>query len=174
MTFDQLAVDFALAQLGAPYIWAGRGDWYVSEGKILSTTNLGDPKVRLVFDCAGLVLWAAFRAGADSDGRGWWGADTLWTHLPERLPDEPADANRLVFYGSPARASHVALDLGRGIVLEAAGGDSRTTSLEAAAKGVGYGPARVRVGREHRLDRLGYRSLLALKTLPSRPPTPKG
>lgn len=161
MSFSEMLVAFALKQLGKPYLWAGRGDYVVREHQIirLADTDQG-------FDCAGLVTWAAWKAGA-ADLRGWYGADHLWLLLPEGKPGDM----RLALYGSKGHATHVAIDLGHGLVLEAAGGDSTTLTVTDAMKR----GASVRIGFERRVDRLGYRSLEALKDLPLRPtvsPTP--
>lgn len=194
MRFDELVVDQALKQLGAPYLWAGRGTWLVRDvpgpdGKVLkgqivhpSDPVVGCPaSVPLVFDCAGLVLYCARRAGwlgpgaSALDGLGEWGADTLLDHLPEYdlSGERPGDCNRLVFYGPlGGRATHVAIDIGRGLIIEAAGGDQTTLTYADAQKRTRMyqWPAAVAVRREFRRDRLGSRSLLALQYLPSRPP----
>ena len=156
--FEKDFLDAALHQVGLPYLWAARGDWAVRDTAIVTTESLGCD--HLAFDCSGLVTWAAYRAGA-VDLRHWWGADSLF----RRLPDPEPDALALVFYGPRARATHVAIELRRGVVLEAAGGDETTlTYVDAAKRG-----ARVRVGIDRRADRLGVRSVLALKSLTPRP-----
>jgi cell wall-associated NlpC family hydrolase len=156
--FEKDFLDQALHQVGLPYLWAARGDWAVRDVSAVSTKSLGCDS--LAFDCSGLVTWAAWRAGA-VDLRHWWGADGLF----RRLPDPEPDALALVFYGPRARATHVAIELRRGVVLEAAGGDETTlTYTDAAIRG-----ARVRVGLDRRADRLGSRSVLALKSLSLKP-----
>jgi cell wall-associated NlpC family hydrolase len=165
--FDELVVDFALHQLGAPYAWAGRGEYCVRPGPdsqpaIFPVTSQGFGS--LAFDCAGLVDWAVWKAGGP-DLRGWWGADHLWQRLPERLPDDPPDAYRLAFYGHAGRASHIGIALAKGLVIEAAGGDQTTLTYADAMRRGAY----VRIGRSSRIDLLGYRSLLAAKFLPLKP-----
>lgn len=169
LRFDQRVVDFALGQLGRPYLWAACGDWAVRPDPV--THQLRNVDVATLgalgnaFDCVGLVKWAAWRAGS-ADLRGWWSADHLWHQLPVADEPEGSDWNRLVFFGLGGHASHVAIDLGRGLVLEAAGGDATTlTALDADKRG-----ARVRVGRCYRGDLLGTRSLAAVARLPVRPP----
>lgn len=179
--FDQQVVELALGQLGAPYLWAGRGNWCVrgpvGHGTITPVAEQGVPPSRpagggepgLAFDCAGLVGWAAWRCGAP-DLRGLWGADTFWHWLPEYDPggEDPGECHRLVFYGQLSRIIHVAIDLGRGLVLEAAGGDETTLLYSDATR---RPMARVRVGPELRRDRVGSRSLLAVQHLPRDPST---
>lgn len=163
--FAHHVVDLGLRQLGKPYAWAGRGEWAVrvdpadGQSKIVTVRSLGCDS--LAFDCAGLVLWAAHMAGGP-DLRGWWGADHLWQQLPPAVDGEFS----LSFYGAKGHATHVALELGRGLILEAAGGDSSTlTATDAMVRG-----ASVRVGFEHRGDKLGSRSLAGLRSLPVKPP----
>jgi cell wall-associated NlpC family hydrolase len=168
LRFDQRVADFALQQLGRPYLWAARGDWAVRPDHV--THQLRNVPVATLgaagnaFDCAGLVTWASWKAGA-ADLRGWWSADHLWHQLPERDMPEGDDWNRLVFFGLGDHATHVAIDLGRGLILEAAGGDSTTlNAFDAEKRG-----ARVRIGRCYRGDLLGTRSLAAVARLPLRP-----
>lgn len=156
--FEEAFLDAALHQVGLPYLWAARGEWVVRGVGIVSAKSLGcDSRA---FDCSGLVTWAAWKAGA-VDLRHWWGADMLF----RRLPDPEPGALGLVFYGHRSRATHVAIELRPGVVLEAGGGDSTTlTCLDAMKRG-----ARVRVGLDHRTDRLGFRSAAALKSLAVKP-----
>lgn len=156
--FARNVVTAALRQLGLPYLWAGRGDWYVRGTEMRPVRDAGCDF--LAFDCAGLVGWSCWKAGGP-DLRNWWAADHLYQALPFSRPDEFS----LAFYGPRAHATHVAIELGRGLVLEAAGGDSTTTTYEAALKR----GARVRVGFEQRTDKLGSRSLAGLRSLPLRP-----
>lgn len=171
-SFDRATVAIGYTQLGRPYSWAARGEWAVRKNAagLFVNVPVGDLGFNgLAFDCAGLVLWSAFRAGGP-DLRGWWSADHLWKFLPMFAADEHAgdDSFRLNFYGSEAKgATHVSFDLGRGQVLEAAGGDSTTlTPADAAARPA----AHVRVGFGMRGDLLGTRSLRAVARLPIRPP----
>jgi cell wall-associated NlpC family hydrolase len=151
-TFSTAAVSFALRQLGAPYLWSAQGDYMI--GKAGEFIKLDSP----AYDCAGLVKMATVRAGGP-DLRSWWGADSLFSALP------PADASErfpLVFYGAKGRASHVGIALGdTGLVLEASGGDSTTRTIADAL----HRDAKVRVGFNGRLDRLGFRSFDAMQFL---------
>jgi len=162
--FSRAVVKKALSQLGKPYIWAGRGDFVVSAGKQVHPATLGCPE--FAFDCAGLVGWAAWRSGAQ-DLRGWWGAQHLATALPPRQPGEPFE---LAFYGRDmAHVTHVAIHLGGGLVLEAAGGDATTLTYADALRRA----ARVRIDFDGRVDGLCTRSLEGLKFLTYQPPKGK-
>lgn len=170
--FNQAVVHQALKAIGCPYVWAGRGDFYVRDGQLVHSADL-------VFDCAGLVGWAVKQAGGP-DLRHWWGADHMLRLLPEIHPLSAANGFaydpalyepfRLRLYGRAGadgvkHATHVAIGLGNGLVLEAAGGDQTTLTIEdARARG-----ARVRVGFEQRQDFLGERSLLALQKANPKP-----
>jgi len=166
MRFDEDVVEQALKYLGSPYIWAGKGDYCVRkvEGvdKVLPIATTGTDKG---FDCSGLITWAVLKAGGP-DLRGFWGAQAMWAALP--LLDEDAgeddDWFSLALYGTPKRATHVAIVLtpgARSLVLEAGGGDQRTLTMRDAMT-VRDG-AFVRVCFEKRKDFLGYRSLSALR-----------
>lgn len=167
LRFDERAVEIALQQVGTPYIWAGRGDYAVRDGKNVPINALGCDRG---FDCSGLVTWATWKAGGP-DLRGWWNANELWKALPDLDDDagEEDDWFALAFYGARGVATHVAIKLGRGLVLEAATGDSSTLTLTDAMKKGAF----VRVGFEKRADLLGYRSLNAIQRLPQRPPPEK-
>lgn len=169
LRFDQRVADLAMEQRGAPYLWAARGDFAVRTDPItqqlvnVSVASLG--VAGLAFDCAGLVTWCAWKCGA-ADLRGWWSADHLWHLLPEREPLEKDDWDRLIFFGLGDHATHVSIDIGRGRIVEAAGGDRTTLTALDADRRRG---ARVRDGRSHRGDLLGYRSLAAVARLSVRP-----
>jgi hypothetical protein len=157
--FANKLVEFARSKVGVPYIWAGRSDFYVVGGAIKPIADAGCPEA---FDCAGLIDWAAWRAGAN-DLRWWWGADHLFKLLPEPGPDE---VFRLRLYGTPQHAWHVALDLGDGTMLEAAGGDHTTLTADIAAAH----NARVRIDPVRSFQFLGFRSVDALAAAPRVPP----
>ena len=168
LRFDEKVVDVALRQIGLPYLWAGNGDWAVRTdpldglAKNIPVRQLGCDS--MAFDCVGLVKWCALQCGA-KDLRGWWNADHLWHLLPDMEPMEQPGWNRLIFFGSNGRASHIEIDMGRGVSVGAAGGDSTTLTYSDAMKR----GARVRVARVTRGDVLGYRSLSAVLRLPARP-----
>lgn len=94
------ALDFALDQIGLPYLWGGNGPERGDSG----------------FDCSGLTTAAYAAAGvalprtADSQYR------SIRLNPPKELP-RPGD---LVFYGNPAgRIHHVGLYLGGGLMINA-------------------------------------------------------
>lgn len=158
--FEAAFVGHLGRQMGLPYVWAGQGEWAVRDGRIVATDSLGcDSRA---FDCAGLVKWCAYKAGGP-DLRGWWSADHLWRSLPPAVPGELA----LVFFGPRARATHVEVEIRPGVLVGANGGDETTlTCADALKRG-----AMVRMHNDTRVDRLGSRSLDALKYLPIRPET---
>jgi cell wall-associated NlpC family hydrolase len=157
--FSDKLVWVATQKIGEPYIWAGRGDFYVSGGQIKPIRAAGCLEG---FDCAGLVDFAAWKAGA-GDLRYWWGANHFWHLLPEPGPSEKV---RLRLYGTPDYAWHVALDLGDGRMLQAAGGDHTTVTAELAR----VRNACVRIDPVRRSQFLGFRSVDALQMAPRIPP----
>ena len=139
----------AWENLGAPYIWRGKGAflWTPTD---LKAHNFGQP----VFDCSGFVAHCLWQAG---------GPDVRASHNAQRMfnewvvaPNDGGQQGGCAFFGSaPDKIDHVALCLGGGQGLEACGGDHTTTDLmEAARRG-----ARVKGGYFHRADIRGYRFL---------------
>ncbi|MHB1517089.1 MAG: C40 family peptidase [Acidimicrobiales bacterium] len=89
-TAGGIAVDWALGQVGTPYVWGGE------------TPGVG-------FDCSGLAQ-AAYRAAGISLPRVAQDQFDAGPHLPAGAPLEPGD---LVFFGSgPADVSHVGIYVG--------------------------------------------------------------
>lgn len=160
--FSRAVVAYGLRQLGQPYIWAGRGDYVLRDARKAPTSSVGVDGGR-VYDCSGLVT-DCVRAAGGPDLRLNWNADRLWRTLP--VVDEDTDDGdedfRLRFYGPKGgRAVHVALALGNGLILEAAGGDSKTlTYRDAVLSGACVG-----IRFEGRADFLGHRSLNATQRL---------
>ena len=166
-SYAEACVAWALRHLGDPYVWAGQGEWAVrrdaqGQGQIVSAGELGCPGMG--FDCAGLVKRAHFAAAGTGavDLRSWWSASDLFWHLPEAREGDL----RLVFYGQGDVASHIEFDLGNRLRLGANGGDSTTLTYMHAL----HRNAKVRIGFEGRGDRIGFRSLDALRNLPLHPP----
>ena len=91
------AVAFARAQLGVPYVWGGDGP---AEGG---------------FDCSGLTRAAYATAGIAIPRT----ADTQWRHGPAIPASQPLQPGDLLFYGTPARATHVTLYIGDNRVIHA-------------------------------------------------------
>ena len=157
MRFDEMVVQAALRKVGTPYIWAGKGDYCVRDGRVLRMPEMGCDEA---FDCSGLVTWAVREAGGP-DLRATWGAARMWQELPD-LDEEAGEDDdwfALALYGTKQRATHVALELGRGLLLDASGGDSATLTLKDALNANAF----VRVHLDTRKDLLGYRSLVALR-----------
>lgn len=140
-------IKHALAYVGAPYVWRGKGLelWDAAGPK---SHHWGFP----VFDCSGFVCAAYLEAGGP-DLRFTHATQTMFDEFPHRSTDA-LEFGLLKLYGSgPKTITHVALSLGNGLVLEAAGGDATTTSPSVAkARG-----ACVRVGFDGRHDFLGWR-----------------
>jgi len=91
------AVDYALGQLGLPYVWGGDGG---ADGG---------------FDCSGLTAAAYAAAGIQIPRT----AHTQYLAgplLPANAPIAPGD---LIFYGTPARVHHVALYIGNNTIVHA-------------------------------------------------------
>lgn len=106
---------YALSMVGLPYRWAGDD---TIEG----------------FDCSGLVQELLASEGMDPPGDQT--AQELYRHFTGKGPVGQAahGLGALVFYGSDAKSvTHVAMMLNEFQVIEAGGGGSKTTSLEAAA-----------------------------------------
>jgi cell wall-associated NlpC family hydrolase len=91
------AVAFARAQLGVPYLWGGDGP---AEGG---------------FDCSGLTRAAYATAGISIPRT----ADTQWRHGPAIPAGQPLQPGDLLFYGTPAAATHVTLYVGNNQVVHA-------------------------------------------------------
>lgn len=106
------AVEYALRFIGRPYKWGG-----------------DDPMEG--FDCSGFALEVLKSVGAVADN-----FDTTAQYLAKLFPrvDTP-DAGALVFFGNGDKAiNHVGICLGRDCMVEAGGGTSKTTNLEAAMR----------------------------------------
>lgn len=138
-----------LNQIGSPYRWGGKGE----------AGAYGPATYSRTFDCSGLVTWAYHASG---------GPDWRSTHNTDRLleactPVEPGHEmpGDLAFYGTwdpPTTEvhpdpSHVMVLAGASVVVGACGGDSSTTTLEAAAaRGA---KVRARTSMDYRKDFLG-------------------
>lgn len=152
LTEDRI-LNHAMSQAGAPYIWQAKGDIIWTPGT--PALNPFGPS----FDCSGLVTWAMWKSG-NKDMRLTHNAQMLFNELVPTSSGTEAEAKPvLCFYGkSPTGITHVALGFslyGEAYVVEAAGGDSTTTTIaEAKKRG-----ARVRVGPAIRGDFVGSRRL---------------
>lgn len=116
----------AVSQEGAPYIWAGKGE-YVAGRRHTHKDAHGVPL--LVFDCSGLVTWCLRRLGWHS--RVEMNAHRMWTLW--RRTNKPQSGD-LILYGKPSLCSHVEIVMPDGRFFGAMGGGSKTTSPTAIAK----------------------------------------
>jgi cell wall-associated NlpC family hydrolase len=130
----------AISQQGAPYIWAGKGE-YVAGRRHTHKDAHGVPL--LVFDCSGLVTWCLRRLGWQS--RVEMNAHRMWTLWRRTDKPQPGD---LILYGKPSLCSHVEIVMPDGRFFGAMGGGSKTTSPTAIAK--------VQYRWKPRADVLGY------------------
>lgn len=108
-------VDYAKSWLGVPYIWGGEG--------------------RDGVDCSGYVQQILQAAGIDPKGDQT--ADALFRHFyfhHSRRLLSPPKAGALVFYGSRDKKSHVAFALNEDLVIESAGGGSKTLTQSDALR----------------------------------------
>jgi cell wall-associated NlpC family hydrolase len=83
-----------------PYVWGGNGPTRAGGGG---------------FDCSGLTRAAYATAGIDIPRT----ADTQWRHGPAVPAGQPLQPGDLLFYGTPARATHVTMYEGNGQVIHA-------------------------------------------------------
>jgi cell wall-associated NlpC family hydrolase len=93
------AVAFARAQLGVPYVWGGDGPAAGEAG----------------FDCSGLTRAAYATAGIEIPRV----ADAQWRAGPAIPAGQPLQPGDLLFYGTPAKATHVTLYIGNNQVIHA-------------------------------------------------------
>lgn len=153
--FARGCVFWALTKVGRPYIWAAKGAVMWTPSGLVSTLDKAGASE--AYDCVGLVT-AAWYACGGVDVRSTWNAQSIYDLAPAPAH---AEAFPLRLYGASAsKITHVAIDLGNGLRLEASGGDSTTTDL---AKSLSRPAALVRVGFELRNDLIGFRSLAAME-----------
>lgn len=87
------------------------------------------------FDCSGFIQWVLQSVGVDPKGDQT--AQVLHDLLLQQggIPIPMATAGAIAFYGqTPKRISHVSMCLNEHQIIEAGGGGSTTTSVEAATK----------------------------------------
>lgn len=155
MTTEEAFVDCALKYIGCHYIWEGKGNkiWTFKQGlvdhKFCELTD--NTKLLNVFDCSGLVTHCLMMVTQGRiDLRGSHSAHTIFDTFPVAV-DEKDGVLRLY-------SGHVAISLGNGRVVEAAGGDETTTSIQAAIDR----RAQVRAGKDLRPSS----QLLGLRRIP--------
>ncbi len=155
-------LQLSLEQVGALYRWGGKGSHLFeprASGGLVPHGNV------LVFDCSGLAAWADWAAGGP-DRRASWNTDRFWNELP--AAETPFPGCYALYGGSsPADVSHLmtvvaVLPTGHVMVVGASGGDSHTTTAQAALAA----NARVKVypTHEYRKDFRGFRAPLCSLT----------
>lgn len=130
----------ALSQEGAPYVWAGKGEYVAGKRHAFLNSN---GIQRLVFDCSGLVTWCLRRCGWQS--RVEYNTNRIWREMPKTDKPQPGD---FVLYGKPELASHVEIVMPDGRTYGAIGGNSKTLQPTPGAK--------VQYRERKRTDLLGY------------------
>jgi murein DD-endopeptidase len=144
----------AVSQLGAPYIWNAKGEYY----------GIGSSAVPLTraFDCSGLVTWA-YREAGGPDWRATHNTDVLFAQLPH-VPMDALQPGDLLFWGTPekdgvpADTQHVAIYLGGSTALLSAAGGGRTTrTIEDSYEAKAY--VRTETSIHYRAGFLGARRL---------------
>lgn len=162
-SFEFKVVRAAEKQMGAAYIWKGKGDCAFDPVKGLRPWGYSEVSGgRRAFDCSGLITWALREATA-LDVRAKWNAEAIW-QATQPYRNGPALFRWLKFYGSP-KVEHIAIEERprggypiQGMVLEAGGAGSDCTSeVLALQKG-----ACVRIARDTRADGVGSVPLWAL------------
>lgn len=113
MTIEEYALKF----VGRPYIWAGDGTGAKKGG----------------FDCSGLVIESLQAFGELPNGD--WTADGLRKKLAsdgswEEVPPKAVRAGDILFFGTSAKISHVAIAIDEKRFVEAGGGGSKSTTVE--------------------------------------------
>jgi cell wall-associated NlpC family hydrolase len=117
VTAPGIAVDWALAQVGTPYVWGGE------------TPGIG-------FDCSGLVQ-AAYKVAGTTLPRV---AQDQYDATTKLAPDDPLEPGDLLFFGGgPNDVTHVGINVGNGQMVDAphAGADVRVESYVGWADFVG-------------------------------------
>lgn len=127
---DFIVFMLALNLVGKPYKWGGNA---------------------VAYDCSGLVL-VLLRAGLYWPNRHDTNSQGLYTYFSKEKNGMAAINPRfssLIFYGkSKTKITHIAFSLDEHRIIEAAGGDQRTKTIEDA----------LRVGAEVRINAYNYRS----------------
>jgi len=164
--FERRVVRWATSQLGAPYLWGGKGGVRHDVQAGLRPWKSDEmEKAKAGYDCSGLVT-CALREVTGVDVRATWNAQALYSATAEYAGIRPL-YRTLRFYGaSRTRVVHVAIgEESRGplvlttMLLEAAGAGSDATTERIA---LGIPGARVRLMDDSRQDFVSSVPLWAL------------
>lgn len=112
-----LLVQYAMRHVGTPYIWGG------------------DDSIR-GYDCSGFVQELLASVGADPPGDQT--AHSLYEYFSHADVLNTRKPGALSFYGSPQKIVHVGMLLSQNLMIEAGGGDRRTTNETQAIKQNAY------------------------------------
>lgn len=146
MSFERAFWEKAYSKLGRPYIWAGKGDFAVRQGRIVTMQSLG---CEAGYDCSGLITSTIKELGGP-DLRGAWGSSRM-LDLPSPAPNEYL---RLGLW-----PGHVGIMVGDGLLcLESAGGAEDCLDFAMAQKLA----ARVQFGWATHGEPKAVRSLVSL------------
>lgn len=162
MTKEHQYIEEVGKQIGAPYIWGGKGTHLFSKeqkglvGSPFIGNEYGRPPL-LVFDCSGLMMWALYQV-TGYDFRGVLHAQGMREKY-QPLQAEALSRPHFRYYGSAEKATHVALAVAlvdrEWLIIDASGGDSTTTTILAAEKR----GACVKLHFERRVDFVGASAL---------------
>lgn len=146
---EQKIIVAMMKEIGAPYIWAGKGDFiWTAKGPLLNTIT--EPHSGLLihgFDCCGIFAWGCVQAGL-KDRRMTHNVASFMNELTPVPSAASLEAQPLIaIYGTDnVNPSHMAVLVsvyGEIWALQAAGGDHTTDTVEKArARGgrVMFGP----------------------------------
>lgn len=109
MSLREFMVDYGMRFVGKPYIWGGSGV--------------------IGFDCSGLVQECLAAVGLDPKGDQT--ANGLRIAFKSKTVHAP-DIGVLAFFGTKESATHVALCIGNGLMLEAGGGGKACVDIKSA------------------------------------------
>ncbi len=156
---ETIILNAALRELGAPYIWGGKGDVLWTPTGLAISPVLQEAGLPVHgFDCSGLWTWAFKEAGL-GDTRGQHSAQTLFSKLPPVFSATQYEAHPvLVFYGQNENdITHIAGMVsiyGRPYCLESARGTHKTITVPIARQT----KAGVRLSPNARSDFMGMRT----------------
>ncbi len=135
LTKEELFIDLAATYIKCPYVWGGRGNVIFVKGGVVPNTFFD----KFVFDCSGLITYTLWKLGEMGiitnlpDMRGTHNTDIMFAQFPKT---DAREVGTLLFWGrnknDPNDTDHVAIDMGRGFILDASGGGSTTLTPQDA------------------------------------------